>query len=74
MEVSELTQGARVLLEDGTVGEVVAIAPDRKSASLRVIDTPFDPGRAGATIEVTSFDLVAFAEGDAVFDAPPTAH
>lgn len=64
MEVSELTKGSRVLLEDGTVGEVVSIAADQKTASLRVLEAPFDPGKEGTQMEVTSFDLVAFVDGD----------
>ncbi|MSQ10147.1 MAG: hypothetical protein EXR52_03990 [Dehalococcoidia bacterium] len=64
MEVSELTKGARVLLEDGTVGEVVSIAADHKTASLRVIEAPFDPAKDGSLMDVTSYDLVAFVEGD----------
>lgn len=65
MEVSELTKGARVLLEDGTIGEVVGIAADQKSASLKVLEAPFDPGKEGMTIEASGFDLVAFVDGDA---------
>ena len=64
VEVSELTKGARVLLEDGTVGEVVSIAADQKTASLRVVESPFDPGKEGSLMDATSFDLVAFVEGD----------
>jgi len=64
VEVSELTKGSRVLLEDGTVGEVVSIAADQKTASLRVLEAPFDPGKEGTQMEVTSFDLVAFVDGD----------
>lgn len=64
MEVSELTKGARVLLEDGTIGEVVGIAADQKSASLKVLEAPFDAGKEGTMIETSGFDLVAFVDGD----------
>ncbi len=46
------------------MGEVVGIAADQKSASLKVLEAPFDPGKEGTTIEASSFDLVAFVDGD----------
>lgn len=63
MEISELTQGARVLLEDGNVGEVVSIAADGKSAGIKIVEAPFEPAKEGTVIDCTSYDLVAFAEG-----------
>ena len=73
MEVSELTVGAHVLLEDGSVGEVVSIAPGKQSASLKMLETPFDPGQVGKVQECTSFDLVAFVEGEAYDSSRPPA-
>ncbi len=71
MEVSELSPGAKILLEDGSVGEVVGIASHGKSASLKLLEAPFDPGALGSIRECTSFDLVAFVGGEAYDSSKP---
>ncbi|GEM_PF-3538795 len=73
MEIAELTIGARILLENGSEGEVVAIAADRKSASLRLLEAPFESAALGTVREYTAFDLVAFVGGEAYDSSKPPA-
>jgi hypothetical protein len=73
MQIRELTAGARVLLEDGSIVEVVAPSQDGRIVQVRYLEAPFDAAMVGTEAECSDYDIVAFA-GEAEMDsaAPPS--
>jgi hypothetical protein len=63
MEVSGLIAGARVVLEDGSIAEVLAPTQDGRAVRVRYLESPFDPKLVGTEASCTDYDILAFASG-----------
>jgi hypothetical protein len=73
MQVRELKAGARVLLEDGSVVEVLAASNDGVTVPVRYIEAPFNAAMTGKQGTASDFDLVAFVGSTEMDSAAPPA-
>ncbi len=64
MEIAQLVPGKKVLLEDGSVAEVIGAAAKAGFVRVRVTEAPFDASLQGQEIECSDYDIMAFAEGE----------
>ena len=71
MHIGELTAGAKVLLEDGSVVEVTSPSTDGRSVTVVYLESPFNPTLVGTQAECTDFDIVAYAGTDTMNSAAP---
>lgn len=71
MDITTLCRGATVLLEDGSVGEVVDLAVQAATASVRVLESPFAPDQVGRVRTCTDYDIVAVVEGGTFDSSQP---
>jgi hypothetical protein len=73
MQVSGITAGAKLLLEDGSVVEVVESSRDGVTVRVRYLEAPFDEAMVGTEIACSDYDIVAFA-GETEVDSgtPPS--
>lgn len=64
MDIKELYVGARVVLEDGSIAEV--LTPPGKDGSVRVryIDAPFAASLVGTEADCTDYEIQAFVQGN----------
>jgi hypothetical protein len=74
MQVNGLTAGARLLLEDGSVVEVLAPSDDGVTVPVKYLEAPFNAAMAGKQGRCSDYDIVGYA-GQTEMDsaAPPTA-
>jgi hypothetical protein len=72
MQIKELAAGAKVLLEDGSVVEVLAPSQDGLTVQVKYLEAPFDEAMVGSRAECSDYDIVAYA-GDVEMDSatPP---
>ena len=73
MQVKELVAGARVVLEDGSVAEVLAPSKDGQTVQVRYVEAPFNEAIVGTEAECSDYDIVGYA-GQTEMDSatPPT--
>ena len=50
MQIKELEAGAKVLLEDGSVAEVIAPSNDGRSVRVKYLEAPFNPALVGTRL------------------------
>ena len=74
MQVNGLAAGARVLLEDGSVVEVLAPSVDGETVEVTYLEAPFNAEMVGKQARCSDYDIVGYA-GQTEMDsaAPPTA-
>jgi hypothetical protein len=73
MEVRGLSPGVRLLLEDGSIAEVIEPSSDDVTVRVRYLESPFDEARVGTEGEVSDYDVVAFAgESEVDSSLPPS--
>ncbi len=74
MQVNGLKAGDRMLLEDGSVVEVLEPSSDGETVLVKYLEAPFNAGMAGRQARCSDYDIVAYA-GQSEMDsaAPPTA-
>ena len=65
MDLKALTQGTKLLLEDGSEVEVVAPSADGESIRVRYLDSPFSPELAGTEGEVTDYEIAGLTNDEA---------
>jgi hypothetical protein len=72
MQIKELVAGAKVLLENGSVVEVLAPSKDGQTVQVRFLESPFDEAAVGTEGQCSDYDIVAYA-GETEMDsaAPP---
>lgn len=71
MQIRELEAGAKVLLEDGSVVEVVAPSKDGRSVRVKYLEAPFNPTLVGTQADCSDYDIVAYAGNTAMNSATP---
>jgi hypothetical protein len=74
MQVKQLVAGARVLLEDGSVVEVLKPTEDGITVQVRYLEAPFNESMLGKQAACSDYDIVGYA-GQTAMDsaAPPSA-
>lgn len=60
MNISELTVGTRVQLEDGSIAEVLAPSQNGRTVRVRYVESPFDPDLVGTELLATDYEITAF--------------
>ena len=73
MQIAELKAGARVLLEDGSVVQVLAPSADGRTVKVRYVEAPFNAEAVGTEAECTDYDIVSYAGDSGVDSAAPPA-
>ena len=72
MQVSRIAVGAKLLLEDGSVVEVVSPSRDGVTVRVRYLEAPFDKALLGTDADCSDYDIVAYAgESDVDSASPP---
>jgi hypothetical protein len=72
MQVGQLMAGARVLLEDGSVVEVLKATEDGQTVQVRYLEAPFNASMLGKQGTCTDYDIVGYAgQTDMDSAAPP---
>jgi hypothetical protein len=62
MDIGSLVNGQRVMLEDGSIAEVLESSSDGASVRARYIEAPFDPDLLGQEATLTDYEIVGLAE------------
>lgn len=72
MQVNQLVAGAKVLLEDGSVVEVLRPTEDGTTVRVKYLEAPFNEGLVGTQANCSDYDIVAYV-GQSEMDsaAPP---
>jgi hypothetical protein len=73
MQVKELPAGARVLLEDGSVVEVLAPSDDGVTVAVTYVEAPFNSAMVGRQGRCSDYDIVGFAGSTEMDSAAPPA-
>jgi hypothetical protein len=71
MQVKGLTAGARLLLEDGSIVEVLAPSEDGETVLVLCIESPFNEAMVGREGRCSDYDLVGFAGSTEMDSAAP---
>jgi hypothetical protein len=62
MDIGSLVNGQRVMLEDGSIAEVLEPSSDGASVRARYIEAPFAPALMGQEATLTDYEIVGLAE------------
>ena len=74
MQVSQLVAGARVLLEDGSVVEVLKPTEDGETVQVKYVEAPFNQDMLGKQGSCSDYDIVGYVgQTDMDSAAPPKA-
>jgi hypothetical protein len=73
MQVKGLVTGAKVLLEDGSVVEVLAPSSNGQTVQVRYLEAPFDQAAVGSVAQCSDYDIVAYVGETEMDSATPPA-
>jgi hypothetical protein len=71
MQVNGIAVGARLLLEDGSVVQVMRPSSDGVTVHVRYLEAPFDEALIGTEGDCTDYDIVAYTGETEVDSAKP---
>ena len=63
MDIKALVLGDRLLMEDGSLADVVARSSDGVSVKVRYVECPFDAALVGTEATRDDYDIMAFVAG-----------
>jgi hypothetical protein len=62
MDIGSLESGQRVMLEDGSIAEVLEPSSDGASVRARYVEAPFDAALLNTEASLTDYEIVGLAE------------
>jgi hypothetical protein len=69
MDINALVPGDRVIMEDGSLADVISPSQDGVSVRVRYVECPFDPALVGTQAIRDEYDILAYVAGAEVNSA-----